>query len=85
MNTEEILASGRGFVAMRREGNLAAARELIPVELIDQLAAVGPLEKVRARIATYRDLGATHLFLDRASLPGTADELRDLLSDLTTS
>jgi 5,10-methylenetetrahydromethanopterin reductase len=80
MKIEENLASGAGFIAMRRQGDLDAARKEIPVELVDQLAAIGPLEKVRARIQTYREIGATDLFLDRTALPGTAGEIRDLLA-----
>jgi hypothetical protein len=79
MKIEENLASGAGFIAMRRHGDLEAARKEIPVELVDQLAAVGPLGKVRERIRAYRELGATDLFLDRTALPGTADEIRELL------
>jgi 5,10-methylenetetrahydromethanopterin reductase len=61
LHTREILASGGGFPALRREGDLAAAREAIPDELIRRLAIVGSVPQVRARIRRLAALGVTHV------------------------
>ena len=63
MRTDEVLARGGGFPALRREGDLTAARAAIPTELVARLAVVGPLKYVRARLRALADLGATHLFV----------------------
>ncbi len=63
MRTEEVLAHGGGFPALRRAGDLAAARAAIPTDLLDRLAVVGPLAHVRARLRSLARLGATHVFV----------------------
>jgi len=83
MKTEEVLARGGGFPELRREGDLAAARRAIPTELIAHLAAVGPLDVVRARLRTLAEIGATHVFLDRSGLPPDVLAIRTLLRELS--
>jgi 5,10-methylenetetrahydromethanopterin reductase len=61
MRTDEILASGGGFPALRRTGDLAAARAAIPEEFIRELALVGNRADLAPRLAALRDLGVTHI------------------------
>lgn len=63
LRTEAVLAAGGGFPALRREGDLAAARAAIPTALVARLAVVGPLSHVRRRLAALRALGVTHVFV----------------------
>ena len=59
MHTEEVLASGGGFPALRRAGDLATARAAIPDAYIRSLALVGSIEDLAPRLAVLRDLGVT--------------------------
>jgi alkanesulfonate monooxygenase SsuD/methylene tetrahydromethanopterin reductase-like flavin-dependent oxidoreductase (luciferase family) len=59
MRTDEVLASGRGFPALRRTGDLAAARAAIPDDFIRALALVGSAQEVSPRLASLRELGVT--------------------------
>ncbi len=61
MRTADVLARGGGFAALRRAGDLPAARAAIPTELVARLAIAGPLSHVRARLATLTALGVTHV------------------------
>lgn len=63
MRTDEVLAAGGGFPALRRAGDLDAARAAIPNELVAHLAVVGTLPHVRARLREFADAGVTHVFL----------------------
>lgn len=63
MKTSEILARGGGFADLRREGDLAAAKRAIPLELVDQVAIVGPIGRVRERLMEYAALGITDIFV----------------------
>jgi len=63
LRTAEVLAAGGGFPALRRTGDLAAAKAAIPTALVARLAVVGPLPDVRARLAALAALGATHVFV----------------------
>ena len=63
MRTDETLAAGGGFPALRRAGDLAAARALIPTALVAELAIVGPLPEVRARLAALARIGVTDVFV----------------------
>ena len=84
MRTEEILAGGGGFPALRRAGDLAAARDAIPTELVARLAVVGPLSHVRARLRSLATLGATHVFVAPPALGQTADAYGASLAQLIT-
>ena len=61
MRTDEILASGGGFPALRRTGDLAAARAAIPDDFIHRLALIGSPVDLAPRLAVLRDLGVTCL------------------------
>lgn len=70
MRTDEMLARGGAFIDIRRVADFAAARRLIPDELILALSFIGTADEVRARLRRYADLGITHAFLRP---PETAD------------
>ena len=61
MRTDETLATGGGFPAMRRAGDLAAARAAIPTALMAELCPVGPLPLVRDRLARLAAMGVTEV------------------------
>jgi alkanesulfonate monooxygenase SsuD/methylene tetrahydromethanopterin reductase-like flavin-dependent oxidoreductase (luciferase family) len=61
MRTEETLAAGGGFPALRRAGDLTAAREAIPDALIRQIGIVGSLPEVHERLRGLAALGITHV------------------------
>ena len=82
MRTMETLAAGGGFPALRRDGNLVAARELIPDELIHRLGVIGPLSSVKERLLALWNLGVTHIGVAPPH-DATSDETwRRLLRDL---
>jgi hypothetical protein len=81
MHTSETLAAGGGFPALRREGDLAAARALIPDDLIRTLGIIGPLPAVRERLRTLTAIGVTHVTVAPPE-PATEEAWRRLLADL---
>ena len=85
MRTEEILARGGGFPALRRDGDLRAARAAIPTELVARLAIAGPLPHVRERLARLAALGITHVSLAAPEEPPSADAFTVLLEGLRAS
>jgi alkanesulfonate monooxygenase SsuD/methylene tetrahydromethanopterin reductase-like flavin-dependent oxidoreductase (luciferase family) len=80
MRIEEILARGGSFADLRREGDLDAAKRAIPLELVDQVAVVGPLSRVRERLAEYASAGITDVFVspEQLSDPDLSAELAAL-------
>lgn len=70
MRTEEVLARGGGLRAMRELGDLAAARRLIPTELVAAVSYVGPAEEIRTRLRRLAEIGVTHVFI---APPGDLD------------
>jgi 5,10-methylenetetrahydromethanopterin reductase len=82
MRTNEILAAGGGFPALRREGNLAAAHAAIPDELIRQLAIIGPPPEVRERVRALGALGVTHVGVTPPRNATSSDAWRQLLREL---
>lgn len=60
LGTERLLAEGRGFPDLRR-GDLAGAKAAIPTALVADLALVGDLAAVRARLGRLAALGVTHV------------------------
>ena len=57
-------------------GRKRDAAEAVPDELVDELALVGPLERIRDRLAAWRESGATTLLVstrDAASLRAVAE------------
>jgi alkanesulfonate monooxygenase SsuD/methylene tetrahydromethanopterin reductase-like flavin-dependent oxidoreductase (luciferase family) len=82
MHTDETLAAGGGFPALRRGGDLAAARALIPDKLIHQLGIIGPLPTVRARLRRLEGLGVTHVGVAPPRAAASAEAWGRLLRDL---
>ncbi|MER3437211.1 MAG: LLM class flavin-dependent oxidoreductase [Chloroflexota bacterium] len=82
MRVDDVLARGGGFPELRRAGDLAAARALVPTDLVAQLAIVGTLDSVRSRLADLEVIGVTHVFLDRHGLPRDPEAAQSLLAML---
>jgi 5,10-methylenetetrahydromethanopterin reductase len=82
MRTRETLAAGGGFPALRRIGDLAAARELIPDDLIRRLGVIGPLPVVRERLRGLDELGVTHVGVAPPPDATSVESWRRLLADL---
>ena len=82
MRTEETLATGGGFPALRREGDLAAARAMIPDDLIRHLGIIGPLPLVRERLRDFAALGVTHVGIAPPQHPTSPASWRRLLDHL---
>lgn len=72
MRTDEVLARGGGFRAMRELGDLRAARALIPTELVAAVSYVGTAEDIRARLRRLAAIGITHVFLAPPAAPDPA-------------
>jgi alkanesulfonate monooxygenase SsuD/methylene tetrahydromethanopterin reductase-like flavin-dependent oxidoreductase (luciferase family) len=82
MRTRETLAAGGGFPALRRAGDLAAARAMIPDDLIRELGIIGTLPEVRERIRTLESLGVTHVGVAHPPQPTSSASWRSLLTAL---
>jgi 5,10-methylenetetrahydromethanopterin reductase len=82
MRTHEILSAGGGFPALRRDGDLAAARELIPDELVRRLGVIGPLPVVRERLRSLAEFGVTHIAVTPPEDATSVEGWRRLLADL---
>ena len=82
MRTRETLAAGGGFPALRRDGDLAAARALIPDDLIRGLGVIGPLPVVRERLRALAALGVTHIGVAPPRDATSVESWRRLLADL---
>lgn len=63
MRTDEVLARGGAFIDIRQVADFAAARRLIPTELVAEVSLVGPAEELRERLRVLAELGITHFFL----------------------
>jgi alkanesulfonate monooxygenase SsuD/methylene tetrahydromethanopterin reductase-like flavin-dependent oxidoreductase (luciferase family) len=79
---EETLAAGGGFPELRRAGDLAAAREVIPDALILRLGIIGPLPAVQERLAGLSALGVTHVAVTPPRETASTEEWRRLLTAL---
>jgi 5,10-methylenetetrahydromethanopterin reductase len=82
MRTRATLAAGGGFAALRRNGDLKAARALIPDELIRRLGVIGPLPVVRERLRGLDELGVTHVAVAPPADATSVESWRRLLTDL---
>jgi 5,10-methylenetetrahydromethanopterin reductase len=82
MRMDEVLATGGGFSALRRAGDLEAAKSAIPTELVARLAVVGPLPEVGARLREFVEAGVTHVFLAPPRRRQSAEEYGELVSSL---
>lgn len=80
MRTMEVLERGGNFPALRRAGDMAAARRAIPDALMRELVVAGPVGEVRERLRQFRDIGITDVFL--AAPSGDPDELTDIVAAL---
>ena len=70
MHTDEVLAEGGGFIASRQVADFAAARRLIPTELIDAVSYVGSADKIREKLRHLAAIGVSHVFV---TPPGQLD------------
>jgi hypothetical protein len=82
MRTRATLVAGGGFPALRRNGDLTAARALIPDDLIRRLGIIGPLPVVRERLRTLDELGVTHIAVAPPEEATSGESWRRLLADL---
>ena len=82
MRTRATLAAGGGFAALRRNGDLTAARALIPDDLIRRLGIIGPLPAVRERLRALDELGVTHVAVAPPRDATSVEGWRRLLADL---
>jgi 5,10-methylenetetrahydromethanopterin reductase len=82
MRTRSTLAAGGGFPALRRSGDLTAARALIPDDLIRRLGIIGPLPVVRERLDALDELGVTHVAVAPPEDATSVESWRRLLADL---
>jgi hypothetical protein len=72
-----------GYEAEAREiqelflaGDQAAATANVPDAFVDEVALVGPIERIRDRLAAWRESGATNLLIstrDATTLRGVAE------------
>jgi 5,10-methylenetetrahydromethanopterin reductase len=83
MRTRATLATGGGFAALRRSGDLTAARALIPDDLIRRLGIIGPLPVVRERLRDLEALGVTHVGVAPPDDATSVESWRRLLADLS--
>jgi 5,10-methylenetetrahydromethanopterin reductase len=82
MGTRETLAAGGGFPALRRDGDLAAARALIPDDLVRHLGVIGSLPMVRERLRALDEIGVTHIGVAPPPDATSVESWRRLLADL---
>ena len=82
MRTDDVLAAGGGFPALRREGDLRAARAAIPDDLVRRLSLIGSLPGVRERLARLADLGVTHVAVTPPTEATSMEAWRQLLDEL---
>jgi hypothetical protein len=82
MRTRDTLAAGGGFPALRRGGDLMAAREMIPDDLIRHLGVIGSLPVVRERLRDLDELGVTHVGVAPPHDATSVEGWRRLLTDL---
>lgn len=83
MRTEEILERGGGFPDLREGGDMAAARRLIPTDLMRELVVAGPADVVRGRLAEFAALGVTHVSLAGPKPGESADSLAATIEALS--
>ncbi len=82
MRTSEVMAAGGGFPALRRTANFAAARAAIPDALIRQLALVGALPAIQARLRALAEMGITDVGVRPPHDATSVDSWRRLLGNL---
>lgn len=83
MHTMEVLERGGNFPELRRAGNFAEARKHIPTELMRELVVAGPVDDVKQRLRTFRDIGVTDVFLAPPPKDEPVERLADIVSALS--
>ncbi len=73
MKTNELLAQGQGFMEMRRVGDIDAAMAAISDDLVLELAAIGSVDHVRAKVARLAEIGVTEVVVMRTDLPAQVE------------
>lgn len=81
MRVDQVLNKGGAFKALRREGDLAAAKAAIPADLMRELVVAGDISSVRKQLTELADIGVTHAFI---AAPAELESLPTLIQDLTT-
>ncbi|HEX3723791.1 MAG TPA: LLM class flavin-dependent oxidoreductase [Nitrolancea sp.] len=87
MHTDEVLAAGGGFIELRQVADFAAARRLIPTELVDAVSYVGSAEKIREKLRRLAEIGVTHVFVspsDQRDAAGYAELIASVRPESTT-
>lgn len=79
MRVDDVLDRGGAFGALRREGNLDAARAAIPTDLMSELVVAGDISSVRKQLAELADIGVTHVFL---AAPKEHEKLPEIVREL---
>ncbi|MGH2548067.1 MAG: LLM class flavin-dependent oxidoreductase [Thermomicrobiales bacterium] len=79
MRTEEVLAIGGGFAELRAAANFDAARQIIPTELVDELAMVGSVAQIAKKLEYLGKLGVSEVVFRRTDL-APSQEWVDFLS-----
>ncbi len=79
MKVDDVLDRGGAFSALRREGDLDAARAAIPTDLMSELVVAGDVASVRAQLAQLAEIGVTHVFL---ASPRNLDEIPEIVRQL---
>lgn len=79
MKVADVLDRGGAFSALRREGNLDAARAAVPTDLMSELVVAGDAASIRQQLTELAEIGITHVFL---SAPKDLDELPEIVRAL---
>ena len=69
MRTDEVLAGGGGFPELRAAADYPAVHRIIPTELVDELAMIGPVARIAEKLQYLAQLGIDEVVLRRADLP----------------
>lgn len=84
MRIDEVLANGGGFPALRRTGDVAAARAAIPDDFIRALALIGCTDDLAPRLETLRGLGVTCVSVTPPAEAESVAEWQETLAGLRT-
>ena len=83
MHTGDVLDRGGNFLDVKRAGDFAAARTLIPTDLMRELVVAGSVEEVRDRLTTFREIGVTDVFLARPPKGEPVERLVEIVNALS--
>lgn len=79
MRVDDVLDRGGAFSALRREGNLDAARAAVPTDLMSELVVAGDIASVREQLTMLAGIGVTHVFL---AAPDNLEDLAGIVKSL---